>query len=114
MKSGLLMSMPSAIQATLTPEPSTMFCACGVDLSRNAVCVVCSASGSSNGFDGSDGQIVDVSVVAPDAPAVGGAVSVVGRAIGRSGTMAATAGFDASELIWAGVMFAANPFTNVK
>ena len=46
------------MKATLTPAPSTMFCACGVAGSLNAVCVVCSASGSSSGLAGSVGQIV--------------------------------------------------------
>ena len=45
------------MKPTFTPAPVTMFCACGVDGSRNAVCVSCSASGSSSGLDGSDGQI---------------------------------------------------------
>src|SRR5215475_5214839 len=114
MKSGLLMSMPSAIHATLTPVPSTMFCACGVDLSRYAVCVVCNASGSSNGFDGSDGQLVDVSVAVADVPAALPVVSNVGRAIGRSGRIAATAGFAATADACAAVMLAAKPLTKVK
>src|SRR5689334_3229602 len=57
MKSGLLMSMPSAIHATLTPAPVARLCACGVEASLKAVLVVCSASGSSSGLAGSLGQM---------------------------------------------------------
>ncbi len=45
------------MNATFTPVPSTSFCACGVPAVANAVFVVCSASGSSRGFEGSVVQI---------------------------------------------------------
>ena len=56
MKSGLLMSSPSAKNATLTPLPVASDCAWGVLGSSKAVCVVWSASGSSRGLLGSVGH----------------------------------------------------------
>ena len=82
-----MMSMPSAIHATLTPEPSTMFCACGVLLFRNAVLVICRASGSRSGLAGSVGHVWLLAVAAcdHDAPAAGAALTMGAALIGRSG-----------------------------
>src|SRR5215475_6490709 len=93
------MSRPSAMNATLTPVPSTMFCACGVAVSLNAVLVTCKASGSSNGCDGSLGQTGPFWTAGFDEPPVLGAcVRIGGALIGRSGTIAATDGSAASAL----------------
>ena len=56
MKSGLLMSRPSARKATVTPLPVAICCAEGVALLLNAVWVTCRASGSSSGLAGLLGQ----------------------------------------------------------
>src|SRR5690348_11292647 len=108
MKSGLLTSMPSASQATLTPAPVASACACGVDGLSNAVLVVWSASGSSSGLAGSVGQIwlVDWALgVTPAAfgPATARSAGGTVMRIGRSGYTAWTAGLAASAATWAGV-----------
>src|SRR5690349_17602908 len=104
MKSGLLMSMPSAIQATFTPAPVASDWACGAAGSLNALLVVCSASGSSSGLLGSDGQVGVATPEACAAPAAAGADAsgLIGAlVIGRSGKTAATAGSAASAEICA-------------
>src|SRR5215475_7996718 len=107
------MSRPSAMNATFTPEPSTMFCACGVLLFWNAVFVICSASGSRSGLVGSVVHVwllADVAdFVAP--PADGAAVSIGERLTGRSGKMPATDGSPASSVAWLDVSDAANALT---
>ena len=72
-----------------------MFCACGVDGSANAVLVTCSASGSSSGLVGSDGQIPRLAgggCATVAGAAVGDRVTIGGALIGRSGYTAATVG----------------------
>jgi hypothetical protein len=74
------------MNATLTPVPSTMFCACGVFASSNAVFVTCNASGSSIGWLGSVGQMLEVSVVGGWLAVVPTCGAVIGAPlIGRSG-----------------------------
>src|SRR5262252_8881681 len=97
MKSGLLMSTPSAMYATVTPVPSTMFCACGVEVLSKAVFVTCSASGCSSGWPGSLGQVGAVDGAGVDGPvpalndgAAGAPLSV------RSGKTPRTDGSEAS------------------
>src|SRR4051794_16280667 len=110
MKSGLLMSTPSASQATLMPRPVTRLCACGVLLVENAVLVSCRASGSSSGLAGSVGQTDgDTAVgVADDGAAAGAAAGLL---ICRSGYTAATVGSAAMSASWVLSTVAENPFS---
>src|SRR5438477_12127711 len=106
MKSGLLMSRPSAIQATFTPVPATMFCACGVELLSNAVLVTCRASGWSSGWLGSLGHVVlcGVDGVGP-VPAENAGPAVAPLSV-RSGNTPATDGSLASWFCWVWVTVA--------
>ncbi len=83
-------SRPSANVATFTPEPSARFAAWGVLGSSNAVCVVCRASGSSNGLLGSLGQrVCPLGVVAP---ARGDFVDAIDRALIGAGSCTIASG----------------------
>src|SRR5260370_460045 len=84
MKSGLLMSMPSAMKATSTPVPLNRLWACGTVVSLKAVLVSWSASGSSNGLAGSDGQTgVDGDEVGPGGGAGRTGEGELWRMVGR-------------------------------
>ncbi len=111
------MSNPSANVATLTPVPVARFCAWGVLGSSNAVCVVCSASGSSSGLAGSAGHRVwPLGVVVPGAAARGAfaAALAAGSVIGPgscttvSGITCLTAASRAKALRSPAETFAAN------
>src|ERR1044071_5538340 len=96
MKSGLLMSTPSAKNATLTPAPVARFAACGIDGSLNATCMVCSASGSSSGFDGSDGQMPLCGVVGLPGSNDDGAATLGPEAVGDGALLIAASGITAA------------------
>ena len=115
MKSGLLMSMPSAMKATLTPVPSTMVCACGTEVSENAVFVTCSASGSSSGLAGSLGQTELSGTTVAALTAVWIACFCNDPKVNvRSGTTAATDGSEARPAACAGVTVAENALIELK
>src|SRR5690349_10386850 len=124
MKSGLFGSRPSAMKATVTPEPSPSCCAYGLPSLVKAR-IDSSASGSTNGCAGSLGQIwvldgvpkAGVVAVARDfallllaAPAAGG--TTIGTC--RSGLTDATAGSAARAAAWAPVTVAENALPRAK
>jgi hypothetical protein len=120
-ESGLLMSTPSAKNATFTPAPVTRFAACGVDWSSKATCIVCRASGSSSGFAGSVGQIPLCGVVGLPGSADAGfrplEPDVAGAWIGltiASGMTAATPGSAASRVCTLVETVAAKPLRTVN
>src|SRR4051794_893888 len=116
MKSGLLMSSPSAKNATFTPLPVASCCAEGVLGSSNAVLVVCSASGSSSGLLGLLGQTPGTGVplgAVAEVRALGPEAAGRARRITASGTTFATALFALSFLASAADTLAENAFSTV-
>ena len=106
MKSGLLGSRPSAIQATVTPAPVTP-AACA-----SLACVLVRSSGSS-GFDGVP-QIAEDGPLGPCAGLAGVAGTWLAAGVTLifwSGTTDATAGLAARVAASAGVTVAANDAT---
>ena len=102
------MSMPSAMNATLTPLPVAIECACGTLGFGFSVLVRLSASGSSCGLLGSD-----VHWARPPGWSVGPALvpAVAGSGMMRSGTTSATCGLASSLLISLCVAVAATALT---
>jgi hypothetical protein len=118
MKSVRFGSLPSAMNATVTPLPVAICCAVGTLGSSDAVRVLCNASGSSSGFDGSVGQMPGAAAAAARGAALRGVAAGVAPTTGamltvRSGSTAATAGSAASASACAAVTVAAKPLTLV-